>query len=66
MKQNPFGLLSSNRLMGILFLLFPAAMAMGTFIETWYSTDTAKIWIYDALWFEALMGLLLLNFLGNI
>ena len=52
--------------MGILFLLFPAAMAMGTFIETWYSTDTAKIWIYDALWFEALMGLLLLNFLGNI
>ena len=66
MIQNPFGLLSSNRLMGILFLLFPAAMAMGTFIETWYSTDTAKIWIYDALWFEALMGLLLLNFLGNI
>ncbi len=66
MKQNPFGLLSSNRLMGILFLLFPAAMAMGTFIETWYSTDTAKIWIYDALWFEALMGLLLLNFFGNI
>ena len=66
MKQNSFGFLSSNRLMGILFLLFPAAMAMGTFIETWYSTDTAKIWIYDALWFEALMGLLLLNFLGNI
>lgn len=66
MKQNPFELLFSNRLMGILFLLFPAAMALGTFIETWYSTDTAKIWIYNARWFEVLMGLLMLNFLGNI
>ena len=66
MKQNPFELLFSNRLMGILFLLFPAAMALGTFIETWYSTDTAKIWIYNARWFEVLIGLLMLNFLGNI
>ena len=66
MKPNPFELLSSSRLMGVLFLLFPAAMALGTFVESWYSTDTAKIWIYNAWWFEALMGLLLINFLGNI
>ena len=66
MKRNLTDLLFSNRLMALLFLLFPAAMAMGTFVESWYSTDTAKIWIYDAWWFELLMGLLMLNFLGNI
>lgn len=58
--------LFSNRLMAVLFLLFPAAMGLGTFIESWYSTDTAKIWIYNAWWFEAIMGLLAINFLGNI
>lgn len=66
MKRNPFELLFSNRLMAVLFIAFPTAMALGTFIETWYSTDTAKIWIYNAWWFELLMGLLLVNFLGNI
>lgn len=41
-------------------------MGLGTFIETWYSTDTAKIWIYSAWWFELIMGLFVLNFIGNI
>ncbi len=54
--------LFSNRLMAVLFVLFPAAMGLGTFIESWYSTDTAKIWIYNAWWFEAIMGLLAINF----
>ena len=66
MKKSPIEFLSSNRLTAFLFLAFPAAMAMGTFIESWYSTDTAKIWIYNAWWFEALMGLLMINFIGNI
>ena len=66
MKKSPIEFFSSNRLSAFLFLAFPAAMAMGTFIETWYSTDTAKIWIYNAWWFEALMGLLMINFIGNI
>ena len=66
MKPNPIEFLFSNRLMAVLFILFPAAMALGTFIESWYSTDTAKIWIYNAWWFEVLMGLLMLNFIGNI
>ena len=66
MKKSPIEFLSSNRLTAFLFLAFPAAMAMGTFIESWYSTDTAKIWIYNAWWFEALMSLLMINFIGNI
>ena len=41
-------------------------MAVGTFIESWYSTDTAKIWIYNAWWFEFLMLLMGINFIGNI
>ena len=52
--------------MTLLFFVFPAAMGLGTFIESWYSTDTAKIWIYNAWWFELIMGLFVLNFIGNI
>ena len=58
--------LASNRLMTVLFFLFSAAMALGTFIESWYSTTTAKIWIYNAWWFELIMGLFVLNFIANI
>ena len=58
--------LASNRLMSLLFFAFPAAMGLGTFIESWYSTDTAKIWIYNAWWFELIMALFVLNFIGNI
>ncbi len=58
--------LFSNRLTAVLFILFPTAMGLGTFIESWYSTDTAKIWIYNAWWFELIMALLMLNFIGNI
>ena len=41
-------------------------MGIGTFLESWYSTDAARIWIYNAWWFELLMLLLMLNFMGNI
>jgi cytochrome c-type biogenesis protein CcsB len=41
-------------------------MGIGTFLESWYSTDAARIWIYNAWWFELLMLLLMVNFMGNI
>ena len=66
MKDRLVNLLFSNRLTALLFLLYPTAMALGTFIESWYSTDTAKIWIYNARWFEILMVLMAINFIGNI
>ena len=58
--------LFSTRLMAVLFIVFATAMAFGTFIESWYSTQTARIWIYNAWWFEAIMAFFLINFIGNI
>ena len=58
--------LFSTRLMAVLFLLMATAMAFGTFVESWYSTDTARIWIYNAWWFEAIMAFFMINFIGNI
>ncbi|MFD2098791.1 cytochrome c biogenesis protein [Flagellimonas iocasae] len=58
--------LFSTRLMAVLFLVFAAAMAMGTFVETWYSTETARIYIYNTTWFEAIMVFFMINFFGNI
>lgn len=56
----------STRLMSVLFLTFAVAMAFGTFIESWYSTETARIWIYNTKWFEAIMVFFVINFLGNM
>ena len=66
MKEKFLKYLFSNRLMAILFVVFPTAMALGTFIESWYSTDTSKILIYNAWWFELILVLLMVNFFGNI
>ena len=59
-------LLFSTKFMLVLLILFPVAMGIGTFLESWYSTDAARIWIYNAWWFELLMLLLMVNFMGNI
>ncbi|MEE1963265.1 cytochrome c biogenesis protein CcsA [Allomuricauda taeanensis] len=58
--------LFSTRLMAVLFLVFAAALAMGTFVETWYSTETARIYIYNTTWFEVIMVFFVINFFGNI
>lgn len=58
--------LFSTRLMAVLFILFAAAMGIGTFVESWYSTATARIYIYNATWFEAIMVFFVVNFTGNI
>jgi len=49
----------------ILMILFPFAMALGTFLESWYSTEAARIWIYNAWWFELLMAMLMVCFLAT-
>ncbi|MFP9115726.1 cytochrome c biogenesis protein CcsA [Flavobacterium sp. RHBU_3] len=58
--------LFSTRLMAMLFLLFAAAMGIGTFIEDAYNTETARVFIYNTWWFEGIMAVFLINFLGNI
>ena len=56
----------STRLMALLFISFAIAMATGTFIESKYNTDTARIMVYNAWWFEAIMFFFVVNFIGNI
>ena len=56
----------STKLMAILFITFAVAMAVGTFVENDYDTDTARIWVYNTWWFEAIMVLFVVNFIGNI
>ncbi|RKS02568.1 MULTISPECIES: cytochrome c biogenesis protein CcsA [unclassified Flavobacterium] len=66
MEKKLYSFLFSTRLMAVLFLGFAAAMAAGTFIESEYNTDTARILIYNTWWFEAIMLFFMINFFGNI
>ncbi|APG59436.1 cytochrome c biogenesis protein CcsA [Christiangramia salexigens] len=66
MQKKIASILFSTRIMAVLFIIFAIAMAMGTFIESWYSIETARILIYNSWWFEGIMLFLLINFIGNI
>src|SRR5690606_21540993 len=58
--------LSSTKLMAVLFIVFAAVMAIATFVENEYNTDTARILVYNTKWFEAIMLIFVFNFIGNI
>ena len=64
--QKLISFIYSTKLMAILFIAFAIAMAVGTFVENDYDTDTALIWVYNTWWFEAIMVLFVVNFIGNI
>jgi len=66
MEKKILAFLFSTRLMAVLFIGYALAMIFGTFIESKYNTDTARIWIYNAWWFEAIHLFFLINFIGNI
>ena len=51
-------ILSSLRLAVILLIGITASLAAGTFLESFYDTRTARYWVYDAIWFHALLALL--------
>ena len=54
---------------GVLFVVFAAAMAIGTFMDAGQETSPTPLTrnlIYNAWWFELLMLLLMVNFIGNI
>ncbi len=59
-------ILFSTRLMAMLFLLFAGSMAVATFIENDFGTPTARVLVYNAWWFEAIMIFFVINFVGNI
>jgi cytochrome c-type biogenesis protein CcsB len=59
-------ILFSTRTMGTLLLLYAFSMAMATFVENDYGTAVANALIYNCWWFELIMLILILNFIGNI
>ena len=58
-------LFSPRTTLGLL-VIFAIAMGAATFIENSYNTVTAKIMVYNATWFEAVMVLMIINFIGSI
>ena len=69
MQKKIAAILFSTRLTSILFLVFAAAMAIGTFLDSGYESapsNYTRELIYNAWWFEAIMLLFVINFVGNI
>lgn len=61
-----FNFIVSMKTMGVLTLIFAISIAIATFVENDYGTQTAKALVYNAKWFEILLALLMLNLIGNI
>ena len=62
-------ILFSTRLTATLFILYALAMAVGTFMDQGQSTSPtpySRTLIYNAWWFEAIMMVFMVNFVGNI
>ncbi len=62
-------ILFSTRLTAVLFLVFAIAMAVGTFLDASAETPPTPFTrdlIYNAWWFEAIMAIFVINFVGNI
>lgn len=66
MQNKIASVLFSTRLMAVLFIVFAISMALGTFIESWHSIETARVLIYNTWWFEGIMLFFVINFCGNI
>ena len=69
MYKKLFAFLFSTRLTSILFVVFAAVMAAGTFLDASGETSPTpytRELIYNSWWFEAIMGLFVINFIGNI
>jgi len=58
--------LFSMRGMAVGMLIFFVAIARATFIESNETTQAAKLWVYNALWFELLLVFLAINLVANI
>jgi cytochrome c-type biogenesis protein CcsB len=61
-----FRFVFSGTFMGILLVTFAVAIGYATFIENDFDATTSKMLIYNARWFELLMLLMVINFLGTI
>ncbi|MBT8266216.1 MAG: cytochrome c biogenesis protein CcsA [Bacteroidia bacterium] len=69
MQKKIANILFSTRLTALLFIAFAAAMIIGTFLDAGQDTSPTpytRNMIYNAWWFEAIMGMFVVNFVGNI
>jgi cytochrome c-type biogenesis protein CcsB len=58
--------LFSMRMMALAMMIFFIAIGAATIIESVYDIQTAKIMIYNALWFEILLAFLAITLIANI
>ena len=58
--------IGSMKTMAILMLIFAFGIGYATIVENDFGTMTAKAEIYNAEWFEVLLGLLAINLIYNI
>lgn len=56
----------SMRMMAIAMIIFFIAIGGATFLESTYDTQTSKLYIYNAMWFNLLLTYLGLNLIANI
>lgn len=66
MKKGLAHYLYSTKLTALLLLVFAIAIGAATIVENAYDTITAQVLIYRARWFEIVLLLLVINFIGNI
>ena len=56
----------SIRMMAVGMLVFLLAIGFATFIETKFDTQSAKLVVYNAMWFELLLTYLAMSLIANI
>lgn len=56
----------SMRMMVVALFVFLVSIALATFVETIYDTQTAKILVYNASWFMILLAYLCVGLIANI
>ncbi|OBX23154.1 cytochrome c biogenesis protein CcsA [Gelidibacter algens] len=69
MQKRLANILFSTRLTATLFVVFAIAMAVGTFLdanEETSPTPYTRHLIYNAWWFEGIMLIFMINFIGNM
>lgn len=62
-------ILFSTRLTATLFIVFAASMAIGTFLDSQMDTSPTpytRNLIYNTWWFEGIMVVFIINFIGNV
>ena len=58
--------LFSGWLMGVLLIVFAFVIGYATFIENDHGAEVAKLMVYNTIWFELILLLMVINFSGMI